>query len=204
MSGDGATAVVGAHADDDRGSNSGSVYVYDLSVSPPTERKLTASDGAVDDLFGYSVAVSGDGATVVTGAHRHHTSGSYSGAAYVFGLTPTPSTSTPGRSSPHFSLVADHRSFWEGHDGMERVTVTPETPRVGETVTLEVTVTNVGTRGGRYVGRLTNWFETLGREEVYLDVGEKTTLTYEFAFEKAGTHRMFLTDDHICDITVTR
>jgi hypothetical protein len=143
--------------------------------------------------------------TVVTGAHGHHAGGSNSGAAYVFGLTPpTPAPERSAQSSPYFSLVADRRSFWEGHDGMERVTVTPENPRVGEPVTLEVTVTNVGTRGGRYVGRLTNWFEILGREEVYLDVGEKATLTYEFAFEKSGTHRLFLTDDHICDVTVSR
>jgi hypothetical protein len=105
-------------------------------------------------------------------------------------------------ASPRFSLVADAPSWKEGVDGMERVTVTPEVPRVGEPVTVEVTVTNVGTWSGRYRGVLTNWFEILGREEVFLDVGEKTTLSYEFAFEKSGTHRLFLSDDHVADVVV--
>ena len=66
MSGD--TAVVGAQpANDDNGSNSGSAYVFVRTGSTWTEEaKLTASDGAAEDFFGYSVSVSGD--TAVVGA----------------------------------------------------------------------------------------------------------------------------------------
>jgi Ca2+-binding RTX toxin-like protein len=44
--------------------------------------KLTASDGAATDSFGYAVAVAGD--TVVSGAVLHATGGIAKGAAYVF------------------------------------------------------------------------------------------------------------------------
>jgi probable HAF family extracellular repeat protein len=47
--------------------------------------KLTASDGATNDYFGYSVGISGD--TVVSGAHGATIgSNSQQGAAYVFGF----------------------------------------------------------------------------------------------------------------------
>ncbi len=71
ISGD--TVVVGAYYDDDKGKNSGSVYVF---VKP------TASDGAAGDYFGKSVAVSGD--TVVVGAYADDDNGSASGSVYVF------------------------------------------------------------------------------------------------------------------------
>jgi hypothetical protein len=44
--------------------------------------KLLASDGAVEDKFGNSVAVSGD--TAVVGAWGDKDLGDYSGSAYVF------------------------------------------------------------------------------------------------------------------------
>ncbi len=52
ISGD--TAVIGAYLDDDNGSSSGSAYVYVRSNGVWSEQqKLTASDGAEDDYFGY-------------------------------------------------------------------------------------------------------------------------------------------------------
>ena len=47
--------------------------------------KLAASDGAIVDRFGYSVAIDGD--TVVVGAIDNDDGGSESGAAYVFRTT---------------------------------------------------------------------------------------------------------------------
>ena len=83
---DGDTAVVGAYGDDDKGSNSGSAYVF---VKPATgwatgtqTAKLTASDGAASDEFGTAVAVDGD--TVVVGAYADDDRGNDSGSAYVF------------------------------------------------------------------------------------------------------------------------
>ena len=46
------------------------------------ETKLTASDAAEDDWFGYSVAISGN--TAIVGARYDDDGGSDSGSAYVF------------------------------------------------------------------------------------------------------------------------
>jgi hypothetical protein len=81
VSGD--VAVVGAHGDDDHGSASGSAYVFRWDGSSwVQEQKLLASDGAVDDLFGDSVSVSGD--VFVVGAELDDDNGTNSGSAYVF------------------------------------------------------------------------------------------------------------------------
>ena len=77
---DGTMVVVGASEDDDGGSDSGSAYVFDCnSLSCTQVSKLTASDAAQYDYFGYSVAVAGT--TVVVGAYGDDF---YSGSAYVF------------------------------------------------------------------------------------------------------------------------
>ena len=74
--------------DDDKGSNSGSAYVFtrdtagDLASGWTQVAKLTADDGAASDEFGISVSIDGD--TVVVGAHADDDKGSQSGSAYVF------------------------------------------------------------------------------------------------------------------------
>ncbi len=79
----GDTAVIAAPRDDDKGDDSGSAYVFTRSGSSwSPQAKLTASDGAAGDVFGISVAISGD--TVVIGADLTDEKGSNSGAAYVF------------------------------------------------------------------------------------------------------------------------
>jgi endonuclease/exonuclease/phosphatase family metal-dependent hydrolase len=81
VSGD--VAVVGAYGDDDQGTNSGAAYVFRFDGSTwRQEAKLTASDGASLDYFGFSVAVSGD--VVVVGAYRDDDQGTDSGSAYVY------------------------------------------------------------------------------------------------------------------------
>ena len=72
--------VVGALYDDDNGSNSGSAYIFDLDGNQLT--KITASDGAADDYFGYSVAV-GSG-RIVVGARLDDDNASDSGSAYIY------------------------------------------------------------------------------------------------------------------------
>ena len=75
VSGD--TAVIGAYLADDKGSNSGSAYVFVRAADGTwsQQAKLTAADGAAADWFGWSVSISGD--TAVIGAFG-------SAAAYVF------------------------------------------------------------------------------------------------------------------------
>ncbi|MCH8151573.1 MAG: hypothetical protein IH830_04265 [Planctomycetes bacterium] len=63
ISGD--VALMGAFRDDDSGTDSGSAYMFRWNGwSWVQEAKLTASDGAADDFFGFSVAVSGELAVV--------------------------------------------------------------------------------------------------------------------------------------------
>jgi len=80
---DGDYAIVGAHFDDDDGSNSGSAYVYRRDgLKWVQEDKLHASDAAAGDKFGNTVAISGDYAIV--GAPSNADAGTDSGSAYVF------------------------------------------------------------------------------------------------------------------------
>ena len=81
VSGD--TVIVGAHLDDDNATNSGSAYVYTRTGTTWTEQaKLTASDGAAGDQFGFSVAIEGD--IIVVGAWLDDDNGSASGTAFIF------------------------------------------------------------------------------------------------------------------------
>ncbi|MCI5165544.1 MAG: hypothetical protein D3903_05480, partial [Candidatus Electrothrix sp. GM3_4] len=71
----GNTVLIGARYDDDKGTYSGSTYVF-VRVADGTwseQAKLTVADGAVGDYFGHSVSVSG-GTAVIGG----------SSSAYVF------------------------------------------------------------------------------------------------------------------------
>ena len=94
---DGDFVVVGARGDDDGASQSGSVYVFtkpdttdgwgDWDSLPSTDKsaltaKLTASDAAMNDRLGWSVAVDGD--TVLAGAYWEDEKGADSGSVYLF------------------------------------------------------------------------------------------------------------------------
>jgi hypothetical protein len=86
----GTTAVVGAQNDDDGGDASGSAYYFDLLICGAAcneTGKLTASDAAAFDSFGYSVAISGT--TAVVGAILNAGLGDLNrtGAAYDFNLS---------------------------------------------------------------------------------------------------------------------
>ena len=79
----GHVALIGAMRDDDRGTDSGSAYLYRFDGSAWIESaKLTASDAAENDQFGCSVSVCGDIAAV--GAKRDDDLGNLSGSAYIY------------------------------------------------------------------------------------------------------------------------
>jgi cyclophilin family peptidyl-prolyl cis-trans isomerase len=83
---DGYYAIVGAYQNDDNGSNSGSAYIFEPNDLDPNnwdqKAKLTASDAAASDYFGYSVAIGAGHALV--GAYGNDDNGSSSGSAYIF------------------------------------------------------------------------------------------------------------------------
>src|SRR6056300_674350 len=76
-------AIVGAYADDDKGSASGSAYIFNVNTGAELHH-LLASDGAADDWFGHSVAISGNYAIV--GAPNDDDNLSNSGSAYIFNV----------------------------------------------------------------------------------------------------------------------
>ena len=86
VSADGSTVVVSAPYDDDKDTDSGSVYVFakQSNGSYLQTQKLVTSDGTADDYFGDSLAVSADGSTVVAGIPWDYGKGDYSGFAYIF------------------------------------------------------------------------------------------------------------------------
>lgn len=77
-------AVVGAYGNDNNRWNSGTAYVFKRDVSGTwiQEAKLIASDGSIDDGFGYDVAILGN--RIVVGAHHDNDNGFCSGSAYIF------------------------------------------------------------------------------------------------------------------------
>ena len=114
----GTLAVVGAWLDDDNGSNSGSAYLFDISdpAAPVQLAKLTASNGAADDYFGQSVAISGN--TIIIGAPFHAQNGNDSGCAYVYDISdpsnPVETALDPsdGAASDRFGHVVAINGTW--------------------------------------------------------------------------------------------
>lgn len=85
ISNDGLTIAVGAFQDDDKGSNSGSAYLFVKVNGVWTQQaKVVAYDGARDDFFGYTVALSGNGLTLFVGSTQDDDNGSACGSGYVF------------------------------------------------------------------------------------------------------------------------
>ena len=80
---DNGVAIVGAYHDDDKGTDSGSAYIYRYNgVTWIQEQKINASDGANSDVFGWSVSISGDVALV--GSILNDDRGLNSGSAYIY------------------------------------------------------------------------------------------------------------------------
>ena len=99
---DGNTAIVGAIGDADAGLFTGSAYLFDLTTSDELF-KLTASDGADDDFFGFSVAISGN--IAIIGAPGDEDAGVQSGSAYLFDMTTGDELAklTASDAAPHIS-----------------------------------------------------------------------------------------------------
>jgi hypothetical protein len=78
---DGGILAVGAKRDDDNGSDSGSLYLFEASTGTLL-MKLLPNDGAANDNFGESVDM--DNRVVAVGAHGNSDNGPLSGSAYLF------------------------------------------------------------------------------------------------------------------------
>ncbi len=76
-------AAVGAFRDNDHGSDSGSVYLFDITTGQQLS-KITPVDGLAFDWFGHALAIRGD--TLIVGADGVDTNGTSSGAAYLYDI----------------------------------------------------------------------------------------------------------------------
>ena len=81
LSNDGKTALIGSLEE-----SQGAAYVFERNGSTwQLQTQLTAADGAANDLFGFSVALSSNGKTALIGAFfKTVGSNEFQGAAYVF------------------------------------------------------------------------------------------------------------------------
>jgi hypothetical protein len=97
----GTTAVIGATGDATQGPFAGAAYIFERDESMMWQEvdKLTAGDGEGNDLFGFSVGISGNNALV--GAYQDNERGLASGSAYRF------SEETPGNWSEVEKLSAN-------------------------------------------------------------------------------------------------
>ena len=124
---DGNRAIVGAFGDDERGTDAGAAYVFDVTTGSQL-RKLVASDGASLDLFGLSVDALGDVVVVGSpGAANEH--GVFSGAAYVFDLA---TGSQLWRFSPEDGDFADHFGWSVAVSGQRVVVGSPDDDDIAE------------------------------------------------------------------------
>ena len=75
--------LISSYYDDVLGSASGSAYMFRFNGTTwVEEQKLTASDGAASDQFGYSVSLEGN--TALISAYADDDGGSNSGSAYIY------------------------------------------------------------------------------------------------------------------------
>lgn len=113
----GTYSVVGSSLDDDKGTDSGSVYVYYFTgTSWKQHAKLTANDGSQGDNFGYSVAISGN--TIVVGApFDDNKSGVDAGAIYIFEKDSTNKWIQKNKLTPSDVKAYDNFGFSVDIDG---------------------------------------------------------------------------------------
>ena len=81
------TVLVGAHFNDEHGSNAGAAYVYRIQPDGSwlETQKLTASDAATDDRYGFSVDLWAN-RTAIVGARYNDDLGYGSGSIYIYDL----------------------------------------------------------------------------------------------------------------------
>lgn len=102
LSNDGNVLVVGAVYNDENGSDSGHVRVYQNISGAWTQIGLDMDGEGIGDNFGISLSLSGDGSTVAIGATNNDANGSESGHVRVFDISPVLSSDSFVLS--HFSI----------------------------------------------------------------------------------------------------
>ena len=114
---DGDTLAIGAQFDDDKGVESGSVYVYKLigDTWTETQKIAGASDTVAGDRFGVSCSLDGD--TLAIGAHLDDDRGVNSGSVYVYKLIGDTWTETQEIAGASDTVTGDHFGVGVALDG---------------------------------------------------------------------------------------
>ena len=168
-------ALVGAYWDDDLGQQSGSAYVFERQGDGSwlEVRKLNASDGAADDVFGISVSLSDDRALV--GAIGDDDVGDDSGSAYVYDdLLPTAVEMTTDLPQGYLLSAPYPNPF------NPRAVVPFEVP---EAAHVRLTLVDIF---GREVAILLNRQVAAGSHEAVLDAGHLASGVYLVRLEAEG------------------
>jgi len=89
MSSDGTVIAVAAHRQNSTNSNGGAVYIWELITGTWTYKFKVIPNGGTESnaRFGFSISLSGDGATLLVGEPFRNAGGSNRGAAYVFDIS---------------------------------------------------------------------------------------------------------------------
>jgi len=168
-------ALVGAYWDDGLGQQSGSAYVFERQGDGSwlEVRKLNASDGAADDVFGISVSLSDERALV--GAIGDDDVGDDSGSAYVYDdLLPTAVEMTTDLPQGYLLSAPYPNPF------NPRAVVPFEVP---EAAHVRLTLVDIF---GREVAILLNRQVAAGSHEAVLDAGHLASGVYLVRLEAEG------------------
>ena len=123
-------AIVGAWLEDDAGgSSSGKAYIFNVTTGAlvHTLNNPNPQGGATDDLFGNSVAISGD--YIIVGAWLEDDAGSDSGKSYIYNiesiLPPTrlDLTKVAGVSQYNPPWKNFEEAYWETSNGSHRIVI---------------------------------------------------------------------------------
>lgn len=116
--------VVGAAGDSDRGTDTGSAYLFsrDINGNWTQLQKLESSDGANFDEYGKTVSIDGD--AIAIGAHWDDDNGLTSGSAYIYSwATPAPEITITDQVVPTNDLLVNFGSVTEFTTTSEIITV---------------------------------------------------------------------------------
>lgn len=176
--------VVGADRKDiGNETNAGAAYIFynDPATGWVEQKKITASDGAANDYFGISVAITNSYAII--GAHGYDDNGSYTGSAYIFYNDPTTGwieqkkiTASDGWKSNYFGISVAVLDNWAiigasgNDDDFGSAYVFYNDPDLGWKEQKKL-IPSDGLFGGNFCGSvgLSNDFILIGQDEEDLD-----------------------------------
>ena len=134
--------AVGSVGDDDEGSSSGSVYLYDLDGT--NELKITASDGEFDAQFGRSVAIANGKLSVGSAGNG---TGSLSGSTYIYNLDGTGEVKITPSDGAGNDFFGGDVAFATGSGEVTSITVTDGGEHYKSALPPTVTITGGGGSG---------------------------------------------------------